>query len=341
MYRFKKTLMRVAVRRIKCRSCGVSSHEPVAFCPDPYVRYTKWAARFVLALRSEMSIAAVAKFTGLHWETIKNIEKSWLEKRYKRVRLDDVAYLGIDEVYLGERLGYITVVRDIDSGAVLFIGKGKGGDALKKFRKRIRRKAQQIKAVAMDMANSYSAWVAEVLPDAEIVYDHFHVIKSMNDKLNALRRNTMNQLEDQQKKELKGKRFLLLRNEESLSAEAKEELGVLRERFADLGTASCMKEYLRNIYKLAPSVGIARQAFEKWCAMADASGIACLKTMAKTIRQRMDGLLGYWKHGCLTSASQEGFNNKIGWLTRQAYGYRDERYLHLKIYDLPNLSSRT
>ena len=66
----------------------------------------------------------------------------------------------------------------------------------------------------------------------------------------------------------------------------------------------------------------------------------CLKKMAKTIRQRLDGLLAYWKHAKLTSASQEGFNNKIGWLTRQAYGYRDEKYLHLKIYDLPNLSTR-
>jgi transposase len=332
--------MRVVLRRIKCHDCGASSHEPVSFCPDPYVRYTKWAARFVLALRAEMSISAVSKFTGLHWETIKNIEKAWLEKKYKRVRLNDVAYLGIDEVYLGKRLGYITVVRDLDSGAVLFIGKGKGGDALKKFRKRIRRKAKQIKAVAIDMANSYSAWVAEVLPDADIVYDHFHVIKSMNDKLNTLRRSTMNQLEDDQKKELKGKRFLLLRNEESLSVEAKEELGELRERFADLGTASAMKEYLRNIYKMAPGASLAKLAFDRWCAMADESGIACLKTMAKTIRQRMEGLLAYWNHGCLTSASQEGFNNKIGWLTRQAYGYRDEHYLHLKIYDLPNLSTR-
>jgi len=332
--------MRVAVRRIKCRKCGTSSHEPIAFCPGSHVRYTKWAARFALALRAEMSISAVSKFTGLHWETIKNIEKAWLEKRYERVRLDDVAYLGIDEVYLGKRLGYITVVRDLDSGAVLFIGKGKGGDALKKFRKRIRRKAKQIKAVAIDMANSYSAWVAEVLPDADIVYDHFHVIKSMNDKLNTLRRSTMNRLDDDQKKELKGKRFLLLRNEESLSAEAKEELGVLRERFEDLGIASAMKEYLRNIYRIAPGASIAKLAFEKWCAMADESGIGCLKTMAKTIRKRMEGLLAYWNHGCLTSASQEGFNNKIGWLTRQAYGYRDERYLHLKIYDLPNLSTR-
>ena len=77
-----------------------------------------------------------------------------------------------------------------------------------------------------------------------------------------------------------------------------------------------------------------------WAEKAEASGIHCLKQMAKTIRKRLDGLLAYWKHAKLTSASQEGFNNKIGWLTRQAYGYRDEKYLHLKIYDLPNLSTR-
>lgn len=301
--------MRVALRRIRCRDCGASCHEPVASCPESHVRYTNWAARFVLALRAEMSISAVSKLTGLHWETVKHIEKAWLEKKYKRVRLDDVAYLGIDEVYLGKRLGYITVVRDIDSGAVLFIGKGKGGDALKKFRKRIKRKAKQIKAVAIDMANSYSAWVTEVLPDADIVYDHFHVIKSMNDKLNTLRRSTMNQFEDDQKKEPKGKRFLLLRNEESLSDESRQELEELRERFEDLGLASAMKEYLRNIYGIAPGAGIAKLAFEKWCAMADESGIACLKAMAKTIRQRIEGLLAYWHHGCLASASQEGFNN--------------------------------
>ncbi len=77
-----------------------------------------------------------------------------------------------------------------------------------------------------------------------------------------------------------------------------------------------------------------------WAEKAEASGIHCLKQMAKTIRNRLDGLLAYWKHAKLTSASQEGFNNKIGWLTRQAYGYGDEKYLHLKIYDLPNLSTR-
>lgn len=287
-----------------------------------------------------MSVKDVAELTGLHWETVKNIEKKWLKKKYKRVKLNDVRYLGIDEVYLGKTLGYITIVRDLISGSVLFVGKGKGGDALKEFRTRIRRKAKQIKAVAMDMANSYTAWVADTLPDADIIYDHFHLIKLMNDRMSNLRRSTMNKLEAEQKKELKGKRFLLVRNQEDLDEEALDELEKLRNEFADLGTASLMKECLRNIYKMAMDSTVARKAFERWCEKALVSGIYCLKQMAKTITNRMEGILGYWRHGSLTNASQEGFNNKVGWLTRQAYGYRDEEYLHLKIYDLPHLSTR-
>ena len=336
----KQVILRVALRRIKCRDCGISSHEPISFCPEPYVRYSKHVAHFVRVLRAKMSIKDVAELTGLHWETVKNIEKKWLEKKYKRVKLGEVRYLGIDEVYLGKKFKYITIVRDLISGSVLFVGKGKGRDSLKKFRKRLKRKAHQIKGVAMDMSNAYSAWVAEVLPDADIIYDHFHLVKLMNDRMNQLRRSTMNQLEEDQKKELKGKRFLLLRNEENLDTEAQEELKKIRETYADLGVASAMKEALRNIYKMAMDSTLARTAFLLWCKKARASGIGCLKRMAKTIESHLNGILGYWRHGSLTNASQEGFNNKVGWLTRQAYGYRDEEYLHLKIYDLPHLTTR-
>ena len=71
--------------------------------------------------------------------------------------------------------------------------------------------------------------------------------------------------------------------------------------------------------------------------MAKASKIPELITMANTIKKHIDGVLAFWSTGGVTSASMEGFNNKIGWLTRLAYGYRDEEYLILKIYDLPNL----
>ena len=287
-----------------------------------------------------MSISAVAELTGLHWDTVKNIEKVYLARKYAKVSLRSVRRLGIDEVYLGRKFGFITVVRDLEKGTVLFVGKGKGGDALEPFKSRLRRRAKQIQAVAIDMSNAYAAWLKEVLPDSEIVYDHFHVIKLMNQRMDKLRRSTMNKLEEEQKKELKGKRYLLLRNQESLSAQAKQELKKLRLEYADLGTASLMKEYLRNIYRIADGVSTARKAFTLWCEKAEASAVNCLKQMAKTIRKRMEGLLAFWKHDRLTNASQEGFNNKIGWLTRQAYGYRDETFLHLKIYDLPNLSVR-
>ena len=213
------------------------------------------------------------------------------------------------------------MVRDLDSGSVLFIGKGKGGDALEPFKRLLRSKAKQIETVTIDMSNAYAAWLAKVLPNTEIVYDHFHVIKLMNERMDGLRRKTMNHLEDQQKKELKGKRYLFLRNQENLKPEAAEELKKLRFEYQDLGTASLMKEYLRNIYKLADSVDTARTrtAFGLWCEKAEASAIQCLKQMAKTIRKRIEGLLAFWKHDKITNASQEGFNNKIGWLTRQKH----------------------
>ena len=327
----------VWVRRIRCHECKAFAQEPLPFCPGPYARYTKSLARYVIGLRTQMSISAVARFTGLHWETVKNIEKEHLKRKYKRIRLKDTTVLGIDEVYLG--MGFISVVRDLDSGAVLHIGKGKGYEALKTFRKRLKRHRGRIKAVCIDMAGAYTAWVKDVLPDADIVYDHFHVIKMMNKHLDDLRRSTMRQLCADQKKSLKNTRWLWLKNIENLSETARSDLEELREKFSGLGTASAMKEYLRNIYQLADGITVAEPAFKKWCSMADESGIDCLKRMAKTIRTHWNGVLAYWRHNNITNASQEGFNNKIGWLTRQAYGYRDEQYLHLKIFDLPNLST--
>lgn len=339
-HRLKKTVLVVPVRRVRCQDCSACARERLDFCPGPNVSYTKWLAAYVLALRADMSIRATAQHSGLHWDSVKDIEKRYLAHKYRKIRLGKVRLLGIDEVYLGRKFGFITVVRNLDSGAVLFIGKGKGGEALKPFKRRLRSKAKQIEAVSIDMSSAYAAWLADVLPKAEIVYDHFHVIKLMNERMDALRRKTMNQLGDEQKKELKGKRYLFLRNQESLNPQAAEELKKLRFEYQDLGTASLMKEYLRNIYKLADGVQTARTAFELWCQKAEAPAIQCLKQMAKTIRKRIEGLLAFWRHDKITNASQEGFNNKIGSLTRQAYGYRDEQFLLLKIYDLPNLSTR-
>ena len=115
----------------------------------------------------------------------------------------------------------------------------------------------------MDMSNAYAAWVKEILPDADIIYDHFHLIKRTNDRMNNLRRNTMNKLEEAQKKELKGKRMLFLRNIEDLDEHSQEELEKLRMEFTDLGTALVMKECLRNIYIMAMDSSLAPRLIDQ------------------------------------------------------------------------------
>ncbi len=330
-----KTSFRVIVHRLKCRDCGAYRMEKLDFLPSQKSHFTKGVARCAVELRNEMTIKAVSEHLDLHWNTVKEIEKRYLRKKYAFINLSQVTVIGIDEVHIGGKK-FLTVVRDLTTGAVLFIGDGKSGDSLAPFADRLKRSACRIRTVAVDLAHSFTAWVRETLPEATIVYDRFHVVKLMNDKLNAVRRKTMNKLEEDEKKILKGKRFTLLKNEENLTESAEKDLREIRRTYNDLGEMSLMKECLRNIYAIAEWEEEARIGFVRWCALAEETGIAELKTMAKTVRTKFEGIVAYWKNK-ITSASMEGFNNKIGWLNRQAYGYRDLEYFKLKIFGLPKM----
>ena len=146
------------------------------------------------------------------------------------------------------------------------------------------------------MRNAYSSWVKENYPDCNIVYDHFHVIKSMNDKLNSVRRRTMNKLAEDEHKILKGKRFNLLKNIENFDENEKDDLAKIRDTYWELGEMSMMKECLRNIYASVETAWEAEIAFIRWCELAVETEIKELKTMAKTIKQRFDGIIAFW-HG--------------------------------------------
>ena len=95
------------------------------------------------------------------------------------------------------------------------------------------------------------------------------------------------------------------------------------------------KEALRSIYRQAKDSYHAH----RWCKLAEETGIPELKTMARTIRDKLDGIVTYWTFRHISNAKMEGFNNKIRWLTKQAYGFRDREYFKLKIYQLPEISS--
>lgn len=333
----KKTLFSVIFHRLRCHDCGAYRAEELEFLPRQKCRYTKHVAEHAIALRNDMTIKAVAADLGLLWDTVKDIEKEYLKRKYEYISLRQVREIGIDEVHIGGKK-FITIVRNLRNGDVLFIGDGRSGESLAPFAAKLKRCKHKIRSVAIDLGAAYTAWVNTNLPKARIVYDKFHVIKLMNDKLNTIRRKTMNKLNKEEKKTLKGHRFTILRNEEDLKEKAHEDLEKIRDTHEDLGTASFMKECLRNVYMIAEWEEHARIGFLRWVALAEETGVKELKTMAKTIRNKLDGIVAYWQNK-ITSASMEGFNNKIGWLNRLAYGYRDLEYFKLKIYDLPKMQT--
>ena len=141
-----------------------------------------------------------------------------------------------------------------------------------------------------------------------------------------------------QQKQLKGLRFVFLKNNEDLPEDAKRILKNMRGDFQYLGDAYMFKEALRNIYVRANTSYHARIAFHRWCKLAEETEIQELKTMANTIRDKLDGIVSCWTFRHISNAKMEGFNNKIRWLIRQAYGFRDREYFKLKIYQLPEIS---
>jgi transposase len=135
-----------------------------------------------------MSLQDVARWVHLGWDTVKSIVKADLARRFEDVPLGGVRRIGVDENYLGKKAKYVTLVVDLDSGRVLWVGKGRGKEALEGFWERLKRSGTKIEAVACDMSGAYWSAINEHLPDAALVFDHFHIIKLANDKIGRLTR---------------------------------------------------------------------------------------------------------------------------------------------------------
>jgi transposase len=327
----KTTIVTLPIPRVECPACGVVRQVEVSFA-DPRRSYTKAFERYALELSRSMTIQDVARHLDVGWDLIKEIQKRDLSRRFAKPKLKHLKRIAIDEIAVAKGHRYLTVVMDLESGAVVFVGDGKGADALKPFWKRLRPSRAKIEAVAMDMSAAYRLAVSKHLPEAKIVFDHFHVVKLFNEKLSDLRRAVYREATEVMHKEvLKGTRWLLLKNPENLDVK-KDEKKRLEEALAlnkPLATAYYMKEDLRRFWE-QPGKRFATAFLDGWIRRAEASGIKILQQMGKTLAAHRSGLLAYYD-AMITSGPMEGTNNKIKTMKRQAYGFRDQEFFKLKI----------
>ena len=330
----KQVWIRFAVPRVGCLECGCVRRVKVTFA-DPRRRYTRGFARYVLELSRHMTIKHVAEHLGASWDMIKEIQKMHLERHYARPPLAHLRKLAIDEIATRKGYVYMTVVLDLESGVVVFVGDGKGADSLLPFWKRLRASRARIQAVAIDMSQAYIKAVETHLPNADLVFDRFHIVKLLNDKLTQLRRELYREAKDKLHKDvLKGTRWLLVKHPENLD-ESRSEPARLEEALhlnASLATAYYLKDDLRQLWE-QPHRTAARNFVTSWYLRAMQSGIRVMQQFARTLGGGLLGIMNWFRHP-ISTGPLEGANNKIKTMKRQAYGFRDQEFFKLKIYAL-------
>jgi len=182
------------------------------------------------------------------------------------------------------------------------------------------------------MSPAYIQAVSSNLPQAAIVFDHFHIIKLFNEKLSELRRSLYREASARGVKNvIKGIRWLLLKNPNNLdeSRGQPQRLEKALELNKPLAAAYYMKEDLRQLWN-QPNKRKAGDFLVDWIFRALTSGIDMLVDFAYTLITHMEGILAYYDYP-ISTGPLEGTNNKIKTMTRQAYGFRDKEFFKLKI----------
>jgi transposase len=321
------------VPRLCCLRCDTVRQAKIGFA-DPRKHYTHSFARYALELSRLMTIQDVANHLRVSWDTIKDIQAKHLKSKFGKPKYRNLKQIAIDEISIGRGHRYFTVVLDLLTGAVVFVGDGKGADALQPFFRRLRRSRARIQAVASDMSTAYIRAIRQNIPRAVHVFDHFHVVKLFNDKLSAFRRQLYHEASEHDRRIIKGTRWLLLKNPENLDEE-RNELGRLQEALRlnePLAMAYYLKEDLRQIW-WQDDKRTARRVLRSWLARARASGVRMLVQFADTIEQFHEGILNYYDFP-ISTGPLEGTNTKIQLMKRQAYGFRDHEFFKLKILGL-------
>ena len=159
-----------------------------------------------------MSIKAISQHLKIRWETVKNMDKHYLESSLPALdptQLTDLKYIGVDEVARAKGHDYMTVVYNMVEGHLIWVEAGRTAEVFSGFLKQLPKEtAENIEAVAMDMGPSYQKSVRDCLPNADIVFDRFHVMQNYSKALSKQRRIEFRKADKTGKDLLKGTHYL-------------------------------------------------------------------------------------------------------------------------------------
>ncbi|MGQ9588832.1 MAG: ISL3 family transposase, partial [Planctomycetota bacterium] len=279
-----------APRRVACPGCGVTTEEvPWA---SSVIRFT-WQFEEMTAYLAEITDrTTVTKMMGVAWRAVGRIVERVIERRVDSSRLEGLRAIGVDELSCRRRHHDLTVVVDHDRRRIVWAKEGRSCEVLKSFFQELGiDRCFNTKTVTIDMAAGYRKAIEEWLPQAEIVFDRFHVQRLASEALEEVRRSIVRELGGSpEAKQVKGTRFLVLEKPEDLSRSEKEKLSAIQETHQDLHRANLLKETLGDALDYREPAR-ARSALRDSLAWASRSRLQPFVRAARTIRKHFEGLI--------------------------------------------------
>jgi transposase len=269
-------------------------------------------------IENEMPINKIGRLVGENAHRLWTIFNYWIEHGYAADELTNITKIGVDETSQKKGHKYVTVAVDLDQRRVIHVTEGKGKSTIKEVQNYLFNKgvnAEEIKHASMDMSPSFISGVKEYFPNAEIHFDRFHVVKLLNEAMNKVR-----QLERKEHTELKGYKYLFLKNKNKLSNDKLDKLGELTKLFPTLGDAYRLKELFNDLWD-QKNKEEAVIFLEDWFEQVENAGIESFKQFSRTIKAHLSGVINFCETR-INNGILEGLNSKIQLAKRRARGYR-------------------
>ena len=327
----KRCALVLPTRRFKCAHCRRPFTERLASIA-PLARYTRRYEQYLFEQCRGTTIQAVHRREGLGYKAVEGVYYRLAAQRHSALALNEVRRLGIDEIALKKGHGqYVLVLSDLDQGRVLSVLPERTKEALEAYLATWSADQRNaITDVALDLWEPYHRAVQASLPNAQITADRFHVMKNLNDRVTAARRAIQRAAPEQEKAQLKGCRWLLVKNAADLTAEEQAKLDAMFVVSPALKRLHDLKEAFRDVFETAADRPTALEHLMDWVQAVEQSGVSGLQKFVTTLRTWWEVILNYFQ-ARLTSGVVEGLNNKLKVIKRLAYGYRNFEHFRLRV----------
>jgi transposase len=340
-----ETYLHADVPRIQCPECKITKNVSVPW-GRPNSGFTLLFEAFILELASAMALTTLGGIVNEHDTRLMRIVRYYVTQQARAaIDMSEVRTLGVDETSKAKGHDYITTFIDIPQSRVLFATPGKDSTTVNRFADDLNNhggSAQHIEAVCADLSPAYQRGVSEHLPNAEMVFDRFHVMKLVNEALDAVRRE-----EQKENPLLRGSRYAWLHNPETATDKQTERLQTLTKLNLKTVRAYQIRLALRDVYEIRDAKA-AKEGLKRWYFWATHSRIEPVIKVAKTIKEHWNGVVKFFNHR-IANGLAEGINSIIQTIKRRARGYQNTDNFITMIYlscsklnfDLPKLISLT